>query len=104
MDKQKSKLSNNTVIFMIAVALLYDLLSAGLNLVFMGWLVAPVAGLHFWLWFKFKDISFMTPKRLATGSASLLLEVFPLTSWLPAWTGAVAVVIADVKMKEKAGI
>lgn len=84
---------------MVAVALLYDVVT-----ILLPSIVAPVAALHFYLWFKLNNISFMTPKRLVTGSTGLLIEAFPLTSWLPAWTATVLVVALDSKIKKKLSI
>lgn len=84
---------------MIAMALFYDLISLALPT-----LIGLVAAINFWFWFKLHGISFMTPKRLAAGSTSLLLELFPFTSWIPSITAAVIFTIFDTRIKKAAGI
>lgn len=84
---------------MIAVALFYDAVT-----LFVPTIVAPVAGIHFWMWFKFKGISFISPKKLGVVGGSALAELFPFTSWLPAWTFAVYMVAKDFVKKPEAGI
>lgn len=101
---KESKLKNVTIALMVSVAIFYDSLQALLNLIFMGWLVTPVAFLTFWIWFQIKAVSFMTAQRITIVGGGTLVEMIPMLDTLPAWTAAVALMAINVRMKEKAGI
>lgn len=95
-EKNKG-LKSHTIWLMICVAIFYDVLT-----IFVPTFVGIVAGMHFWLWFALHGISFVTPKRFLSGSAGLLVELFPLTSFLPAWTLTVTYIAHDAKAKKEA--
>lgn len=97
---QPKGLENHTIVLMVAVALFYDALQALLTIILMGWLITPIAFLTFYLWFKLHGITFMTPKRGGSMALGFLIEIFPLTSWLPAWTAVVSFIALDSKIKK----
>lgn len=104
-EKRGSKgLENSTIVFMVVVAVFFDLVQMILTFLFLGWLVGIFAGLTFWLWFKLHGISFMKPKRLAVFGGASLIEMFPIIpfSTLPAWTAAVVFLSLDSKVKKLA--
>jgi ABC-type microcin C transport system permease subunit YejB len=102
MSEEKKGLNNQTIVFMIVVAIFFDVLQALLTFVFMGWLVGIFAGLTFYLWFRLRGMSFMKPKRFLTFGAASIIEMFPLLplSALPAWTGAIVFLALDSKIKK----
>lgn len=99
-DKNKKGLTNQTIIFMLAVALFFDALQTLLAFIFMDWLVSIFAGLTFYLWFKIKGMSFMKPKRLAAFGGASLVEMIPALAVLPAWTASIAYLAIDSKIKK----
>jgi len=100
MQSGKEKLKNTTIGLMVGVALFFDALGALLNLIFMYWVVTIVAYPTFWLWFHFKGIKLLTPKRLSIQGGTLLAELIPLFSALPAITAMVALTVMSTKAKE----
>lgn len=83
---------------MVGVALLYDVLQALLDLVAMGWLLVPVAYLHFWLWFKMHGIKFFTPKGAKHFGIGVFFEIISL-GILPGFTYNVLMVCLEYKIK-----
>lgn len=98
-----------TAILMLCVALLYD----GGQFIFN---FIPVAGnlftiiidvfawLTFFVWFKIKGVNFASPKRLMTLCGAGLLELVPVLNDLPAWTGAVALLIFFSVIEDRTGL
>src|SRR3989344_4663562 len=99
---KKKGLKSHTIVFMIAVALFYDVLQWLLTLLFMGWLAGIFAGLTFYVWFKLHGINFMKPKRFIVFGGASLIEMFPILplSALPAWTAAVTYLALNSKLQE----
>jgi hypothetical protein len=99
---------------MVAVAALYDLLQAGVNLlqginmvlpgvgVFLVYLLGiPLtiwAWLTFYVWFKVRGVSFMQPKRFAVVGICGLADT--IVSALPAWIAAVVLLILTTRAEE----
>ena len=96
-------LKNHTIALMVCTALFFDVLQWLLAFVFMDWLVSIFAFLTFFVWFKLYGMKFMTPKRLATMGGAFIIEIVPILAALPAWTGAVVVLILDYKAKKILG-
>lgn len=98
-NNQKQKgLKSHTIVFMIVVALFFDVLQWFLTFVFMGWLASIFAFLTFYVWFKLYGISFMTPKRAMAMGAGFIIELIPILNILPGWT----VVVIYLTLEEKA--
>lgn len=100
MQGGEEKLKNTTIGLMLGVAIFFDALGALLNLIFMYWIVTIVAYPTFWLWFHFKGIKLLTPKRLSIQGGTFLAEIIPFFSALPAITAMVALTIMSTKVKE----
>ena len=99
-EKKEEGLKNTTIALMVGTALFFDMLQWLLAFVFMDWLVGFFAFLTFLLWFKIHGMKFMTPKRIATMGGAFIIEIVPILSALPAWTGAVVILILDYKAKK----
>jgi len=99
---KKSGIGNPTLILMFAVAIFFDILQWLLVFIAMGWLAGIFAGLTFYVWFKMHGQSFMKPKRFLTFGGAFLIESIPIISSLPAWTGAIAILALDSKIKKVA--
>jgi len=93
-------LKTSTIVFMIVVAVFFDLLQWALVFIFMGWLAGIFAGLTFYVWFKTYGISFMKPKKALAMGGGFIIEMLPVISSLPAWTAAVTVITLDSKLKK----
>lgn len=103
MPEEKKGLNNTTIVLMVSVALFYDALQWLLGWIFMGWLVSIFAWLTFYVWFKTRGMSFMTPKRLATFGGSFIIELIPIVGdVLPTWTAAITYLALDSKIKKVA--
>ncbi|MBX4198837.1 hypothetical protein KW800_00985 [Candidatus Parcubacteria bacterium] len=90
---------------MIAVALFFDAMQALLDFIFLGWLlVPPVAIFTFWLWFKLKGLDFFTARRGKLIGASVVIKLIPFLGDLPVWTGLIARIALDYKIKKTVGI
>lgn len=96
--KQKD-IQSHTVALIIGTALFFDVLQWALAYIFMDWLAGFFAFLTFYVWFKILGMSFMSPKRIATMGGAFIIEIVPVLSMLPAWTGAVTILILDHKAK-----
>lgn len=91
--------------FMIIVALLFDGIQAGINLIpivgqILSFLISIFAFLTFWVWFKMNGVSFAKPKRAGSMGVGFLVELIPVLNMLPAWTLAVFLIISDTKIKK----
>ena len=93
-------LGNRTLVFMLVVAIFFDILQWLLVFIFMGWLVGIFAGLTFYVWFKMRGQSFMKPKRFLTFGGTFIIEAIPVISSLPAWTAAITILALDSKIKK----
>jgi hypothetical protein len=115
-DSKKEKIrriSNVTGGLMFSVALLYDLIEFILDWLGIGLVINPLiaifAGLHFWLWFRLHDVSFMdSPKRLATKWITDIIEVIPgldaLILGSLAHTIGVLILLILVFVEDKTGV
>ena len=99
-ERNEKELKNHTIVFMVIVAIFFDMLQWLLAFVFMDWLVSIFAYLTFFVWFRTYHISFMKPKRVAIAGISFLLEIIPFVAMLPALTGAVVMIALDTKVKK----
>ncbi len=94
---------------MIAVALLFDAMNAGINLIpllgqVLSVLISLVAYLTFGFWFLKLGVGFVNPKRAASFFGSALIEAIPLLNILPGITVGVALTILVVQLEDKTGI
>ncbi len=105
-QNSKFKISKTTIILMIIVALFFDLIQFILSLMVIGfvvnWSISVFAWLTFFLWFKIKGVSFANPKRAGSLLGGFLIELIPLVDMLPAWTGAIILVILSLRVKQVA--
>jgi len=99
-ENKEKGLTDTTMVFMIVVAIFFDVLQWALAFILMGWLAGIFAGLTFYIWFRSKGISFMKPKRLMTFGGTALIEAIPLLSSIPAWTFAVSYLTISSKIKK----
>ncbi len=101
-NKEEKEIKSHTVVFMIAVAVFFDFLQILLGFIYMGWVVGIFAGLTFYVWFKFYNISFTKPKRILAFGGASLLEIIPVPflASIPAWTAAVSYLALSKKLKK----
>ena len=102
-------------LFMIAVALLFDGVQAGITLFLAAFvitigvgplissiIVTPFAFLTFLVWFKMKGMRFTRWTKVASFGSGVFIELTPLNS-LPGWTASVVfTLISDRTEKLKA--
>lgn len=92
--------------FMIGVALVYDLIQIGLEVIMLGfgwtvnWVINIYAMLTFWFWFKLKGVSFVNPKRALFGSASIVIKFIPWLDALPTWTALTVTTIVSARTED----
>lgn len=96
----KREIKNHTIALMVSTALFFDGMQWLLAWIFMDWLAGFFAFMTFFVWFKLYGMKFMTPKRLATMGGAFIIEIAPVLAMLPAWTGAVVILILDYKAKK----
>lgn len=100
-NKKETGLNNTTIVLMVSVALFYDALQWLLGWILMGWLASFYAFLTFYIWFKLRGMSFMTPKRLTVFGGSFIVEMIPVIGdILPTWTAAIVYLALDYKAKK----
>ncbi|NQV87935.1 MAG: hypothetical protein HQ402_00060 [Parcubacteria group bacterium] len=105
----KSKISNTKAVFMIVVAVLFDLAGVVFNLlhfipavgnvaaIILTALLDILAWLTFFVWFKMNGVSFANPKRALSLNGGFILKLIPILNALPAWTLAVVLIIGSMK-------
>jgi len=105
----KSKISNTKAVFMIVVAVLFDLAGIVFDLlhfipavgnvaaIILTTLLDILAWLVFYVWFKMNGVSFANPKRALSLNGGFILELIPILNALPAWTLAVVLIIGSMK-------
>lgn len=112
--KKKHSISTQAAFLLIALALLFDGVQAGIDLMHAIPVVGNVAAVTFtvfldvWaylsIWFGFKvaapDISFMRPKRALALNGAFLIELIPIINILPAWTLSVVIIIVTSRGEE----
>lgn len=111
-QKKPHTIPTITAVLMAAVALLFDAVQAGTNLLhlipYIGNLSAIIATtlmdvwafLTLYVWFKLHGVSFANPKRGLTMAGTLLIEVIPALNALPAWTAAVVIIFLTTRAEE----
>ena len=107
-SSRQERISNITAVFMVVMALLFDGVQAFLEWILIGfavnWLINILAWLTFFIWFKFRDVSFMNLKRAAIFNGGFFLELIPLMAQLPLWTATIVTMIIMVKLEDKTGV
>jgi hypothetical protein len=93
-------LKSSTVVFMVVVALFFDVLQALLTPVVIGYFVPVIAYPTFWLWFRLHGLSFFTLKRAPVLGIGALVELIPGLDILPAFTLTVARIALTHKIEE----
>ena len=106
---ERREITKITMGLMVGVALFYDVIQAGLDLLpFVGWILSPLvsipAFLTFYIWFKIYGRNFMTPKRALAMGAGVIIEMIPILNILPGWTIAVLFLIGIEKAEKIASI
>jgi len=99
MQDEKKGLNNTTIALMASVALFYDTLQVLLALIFMGWLIIPIAYLTFFVWFRMRGLKFLSLKRAPTLGIGLFLE-FISAGIIPSITFSVLRTALDYKIKK----
>ncbi len=100
-DKPQSRIDNITAGFMIAVAIIFDLLSL---IPFVNIVVDVAAVLLYGIWFAIKGVGFINPRRFATMMVTVIIEAIPAISFLPGFTIAIIVTILMIKSEDRLGI
>lgn len=108
-SRQPSRIDTGTGAMMIAVALLFDTMNAGINLIpflgqILGVLVSIVAYCTFGFWFMKRGVGFTNPKRAVTFFGSGLIEAIPILNVLPGVTVGVVLTVLMVQFEDKTGI
>jgi len=96
-DYFKSPIPKYMMAFMVIVALGIDGLQALCTVTVVGIIATygldVLALVVFFIWFKLYGISFTSPKQLLTVLGGSVVELVPVLSVFPAWTGMVALLI-----------
>jgi hypothetical protein len=106
--EKRNKIPNSTALFMIVVALIYDAIGAILDFLLIGIVlnpifVTPFGWLHFYVWFKRREVNFMdSTKRAITMFLMGLFEEIPILNALPGWTVGVIILIIIVRSEDGA--
>ena len=100
-EPRPQRINNITAGFMIAVAIVFDLISI---IPFINILVDIVAWLVFGFWFALLGVGFINPRRFAVMATSFIVGAIPVVSTLPELTVAIIVTILMVKSEDKLGI
>ncbi len=107
MEDIQYRISKITFYFMLTVAIFFDVIQVGLDFIpLLGWIassmVALVAFLTYFLWFKMRGIGFMEKfgaKKLIAYAVIPLLECF--ISFIPGLTVMVIMTYSIVKTEDK---
>lgn len=96
-------ISVTSFVFMLAVAILGDIISFGLGFITIdGGVINSVfaffMNMSIWLWSAFNGMGW---KGAVTGSVSMVVEIFPWIGALPTFTAAVIVIFSMSRIKEK---
>ena len=100
---EKKGLNNTTIALMVSVALFYDTLQVLLALIFIGWLIIPIAYLTFFVWFRMRGLKFLSLKRAPTLGIGVFLE-FISAGIIPSITFSVLRTALDYKIKKIAAV
>lgn len=96
-------------VLMIMVALLYDGLQFLIELSLFGfgwtvnWIITVWAWLTFYVWFKFRGVSFIRPRRALAFGGGFLIELIPWINNLPTWTGVIIFLLLETRIKKAVG-
>jgi hypothetical protein len=85
-EQKPQRISNVMAALMIALAVVFDLLSL---IPLVNILVDFIAWVTFGLWLLFLGVGFMNARRLATMLTSVTIEAIPFLSFLPGITVAI---------------
>lgn len=94
---------------MLAVAVLFDLVNATVNLIpFLGQvfsvLISIVGYCLFGFWFMKRGVGFVDPRKAASFFGSSIIEAIPILNILPGLTLGVFLTIAVVQLEDKTGV
>lgn len=106
---QTNRIDTGTGAMMIAVALLFDTMNAGINLIpFLGQVLSVLISIFayctFAFWFMKRGVGFANPKRAITFFGSGLIEAIPVLNILPGITIGVVLTVLMVQFEDKTGI
>ncbi|MEX0931474.1 MAG: hypothetical protein WDZ88_01850 [Candidatus Paceibacterota bacterium] len=104
----KTRIGNITAVLLIGVALIFDVvevvLTATVLLAPLQSFVSLFAVCVFSFWLFMLGVGLLSPKKFLVSSGAALLEVFPLTGWLPMWTIGIILIISMVRLEDKTGV
>ncbi len=108
-QKSEPKIDKITGAMMIAVAVLFDIANAGINLIpvlgqILAVLISIVGYCTFTLWFWQRGSGVVNPKRTATFFGSGIIEAIPVLNILPAITLGVFLTVSMVQLEDRTGI
>ena len=107
-ENYKYRIDKTSLSLMLAVAGFFDLIQLGLTFIpFLGWiissLIAVLAFLTFYLWFKIKNVGFMTKFGVKKIAAYLVVPlVDAVLSFVPGLTIMVLLTYSFVKAEDEA--
>lgn len=113
-SQKKHAISTQAIFLLLALAIFFDALQAGVDLMHAIPVVGNAAAIIFttlidvWaylsIWFGFKlaapSISFVSPKRALALNGALLIELIPIINMLPAWTLAVVIIVLTSRAED----
>ncbi len=91
---------------MVVVAIFFDLLNAGVNLIpvagqVMAELITVFAYCSLWLWFSLKNVSLISKKRAFRFFGVSIIEIIPILNMLPGITLSVLLTITQVQLEDR---
>src|SRR3989344_5330043 len=112
--KSAPRIRTTDAILMLGTAIFYDcietvfslilhaipvagtLLEAGMAFIFSG-----LFSLTFYIWFKIKDVRFMTWRRIVPQLAALVIELIPILDLLPSRVLSILIIIFLTRLEDK---
>jgi hypothetical protein len=103
---EEPRISKTTGILMLIVAVFFDLLNAGVNLIpvagqIMAELITVFAYCCLWFWFSLKGVSLVSKKRAFRFFGVSIIELIPILNVLPGITLSVLLTIAQVQLEDR---
>lgn len=103
---EEVRISKTTGILMLIVAVFFDLLNAGVNLIpvagqIMAELITIFAYCCLWFWFSLKGVSLVSKKRAFRFFGASIIEIIPILNVLPGITLSVFLTIAQVQLEDR---
>lgn len=98
---KKNRISNKAAALLIGSAIIADLLTL---IPLVGILVSPIYWVLINIYLFKSGFGFMNGKRLATSGISAIAEIIPAIQALPTITLATIIIVATIRIEDKAGI